>query len=73
MTEDKPLPDDGDELLLNRPLTDPDRDGVAALHDTEAGAGDEAELEDLFDLDQHEAREIDADLDSPQRNEPRLD
>jgi hypothetical protein len=73
MTEDEPVPGDGDDLSLDRPLPDPDRDGVAALHDTEAEAGDEAELEDLFDLDQHEAREINADLDSPQRNEPRLD
>jgi hypothetical protein len=52
---------------------DRERDGVAALHDTEAGAGDEAELVDLFDLDRTEARALGADLDRADRGESELD
>jgi hypothetical protein len=40
-----------------------DRDGVASLRDVQEEAGDEHEVEDLFDLDQREARERGVDLD----------
>jgi hypothetical protein len=40
-----------------------DRDGVAALRDTAAEAGDENAVEDLFSLDLVEARELGVNLD----------
>lgn len=61
------------DVALDAPSTDPDRDGVASLHDTEAGAGDEGEVADLFDLDRTEARALGADLDRADRGESQLD
>jgi hypothetical protein len=52
---------------------DPERDGVEGLHDTEAEAGDEAEVVDDFDLDEREARELGVRLDDTGEDEPRLD
>jgi hypothetical protein len=46
---------------------------VAALHDTEAEAGDEGELTDVFALDRTEARELGAELDRADRGESQLD
>jgi hypothetical protein len=71
MTDDRD-PDDRDPSLDAWP-TDPEQDGVASLHDTEAEAGDEGELDDLFDVDEREARELGADLDEADPDEPRLD
>jgi hypothetical protein len=50
-----------------------DQDGVDSLRDTEAEAGDEAEVDDDFDLDTREAQELGARLDEPDEPEPRLD
>jgi hypothetical protein len=65
--------DSDDDVSLDAPTTDPERDGVAALHDTEAEAGDEAGVADLFDLDRTEARELGVDLDRADRGESELD
>ncbi|HVS68533.1 MAG TPA: hypothetical protein VHE56_08285 [Mycobacteriales bacterium] len=65
--------DSPDEVSLDAPVTDPERDGVRALHDTEAEAGDETEIADLFDLDRDEARELGVDLDRPDGGESQLD
>jgi len=62
-----------EDVSLDAPETDPERDGVAALHDVEAEAGDEAELTDLFDLDRAEARELGMDFDRADRGESQLD
>jgi hypothetical protein len=40
-----------------------DRDGVASLRDTAEEAGEEDEYEDLFTVDDVEAREVGVDLD----------
>jgi len=50
-----------------------DRDGVSALRDTEAEAGDESEIDDDFDMDDREARELGVDLDDRDEPEPGLD
>jgi hypothetical protein len=61
------------DVSLDAPLSDRERDGVAALHDTEAEAGDEGELADIFDLDRSEARALGAELDRADRGESELD
>jgi hypothetical protein len=60
-------------VSLDAPSSDRERDGVAALHDTEAEAGDEEELADAFDLDRKEARALGAELDRADRDESQLD
>jgi hypothetical protein len=60
-------------VSIDAPPFDPERDAVAALHDTEAEAGDESELADIFDLDRSEARELGVELDRADRGESRLD
>jgi len=50
-----------------------DRDGVSSLRDTEAEEGDEEGLEDTFDRDEAEERELGAGLDAHDEPEPRLD
>jgi hypothetical protein len=50
-----------------------DQDGVDWLHDVEAEAGDESELDDSYDLDSDEARELGVDLDRLGGETPRLD
>jgi hypothetical protein len=50
-----------------------DRDGVSALRDTEAEAGDESEIDDAFDMDDREARELGVNLDGRDEPEPGLD
>jgi hypothetical protein len=62
---------ENDDISLDAPRFDRDRDGD--LRDTEEEQGDESELDDLFDLDETEARESDADVDGDARDEPRLD
>jgi hypothetical protein len=52
--------DDADET----PPFNLDQDGVGALHDTEAEAGDEEGVRDAFVLDEREAHELGVDLDS---------
>ena len=47
-----------------------DRDGVAALRDTAAEAGNENAVEDLFSLDAVEAREVGVDLDAMNDESP---
>lgn len=61
------------DVSLDAPSSDRERDGVAALHDTEAEAGDEEGLADAFDLDWTEARALGADLDRADRGESQLD
>ncbi|MDQ1705319.1 MAG: hypothetical protein QOF18_1685 [Frankiaceae bacterium] len=60
------------DVSLDAPV-DLEQDAVAALRDTEAEAGDEGELVDLFDVDQAEARALGVDLDRADRGESRLD
>jgi hypothetical protein len=50
-----------------------DQDPLASLHDTEAEAGDEDEVNDDFDIDETEARELGVQLDRGDDQEPRLD
>ena len=49
-----------------------DRDGIDALRDVEAEAGDEEAVGDGFDLDTNEARDLGVALDRVD-DEPRLD
>jgi hypothetical protein len=65
--------DSSRDVSLDAPGTDRDRDGVASLHDTEAEAGDETEVADLFDLDRTEARALGVELDRADRGESQLD
>ena len=65
--------DSSGDVSLDAPVTDRECDGVAALHDTEAAAGDESEIVDLFDMDRTEARALGADLDRADRGESQLD
>jgi hypothetical protein len=74
MTElDDRFPDDDDDVSLDDAVTNPDTDGVAALRDTEAEAGDEAEVDDDFDLDRTEARELGVDLDRTDGDDIRME
>lgn len=63
--------DDGQDVRLDAPPPDRDRDGARALHDVEAEAGDEEELADLFVVDRTEARSLGVDLDDIE-SEPEL-
>ena len=65
--------DSSGDVSLDAQASDLERDGVASLHDTEAEAGDEAEVADLFDIDRTEARALGADLDRADRGESQLD
>jgi hypothetical protein len=62
---------ENDDVSLDARRSDRDRDGD--LRDTEEEQGDESEIEDLFDIDATEARELDADLDGNPRDEAELD
>jgi hypothetical protein len=64
---------ENDDISLDAPQFDRDRDGVDSLRDTESEQGDEVELDDLFDLDRSEARELDADVEEDAGEIPRLD
>jgi hypothetical protein len=59
-----------DELAARRNRA---QDGVDSLQDTEAEQGDESEVDDDFDLDQDEARELGVNLDRVDGETPRLD
>ena len=48
-------------------------DPVEAMHDTEAESGDEEGLQDTFDMDQREARELGVNLDPVAPTETELD
>ena len=61
--------DDADELAVSLSR---DRDGVESLRDTEAEQGDEESLDDLFDLDDREAKELGVSLDGREEPEPGL-
>ena len=61
--------DDADDLAVSLSR---DRDGVESLRDTEAEQGEEALLEDLFDLDDREAKELGVALDGRDEPEPGL-
>ena len=50
-----------------------ERDGVASLRDTEEEQGDESEVDDDFDLDSDEARELGVNLDRVDGETPELD
>ena len=73
MTNDDDLTDPEDDVSLDAVLADRERDGVGSLHDTEAEAGDESELTDLFDIDRAEAQELGVDLDRADGGESQLD
>lgn len=72
MTRDEPTDEFNDDVELDAPRSR-DQDGVASLRDTEAEQGDDEGLEDDFDLDQREARELGVQLDGVGDQEPRLD
>jgi hypothetical protein len=61
--------DDTDDLAVSLSR---DRDGVDSLRDTEAEQGDEESLDDLFDLDDREAKELGVSLDGRDEPEPGL-
>ncbi len=61
------------ETRWERKRPEDSQDGIAALHDVEAEAGDEAEIADLFDMDHKEARQVGVELDSTGADEPLLD
>jgi hypothetical protein len=72
MTENDAI--DGDDTVsLDAPVGDRDRDGVGSLRDVESEQGDEAEVDDLFVLDEIAAREVGVDFNGDQRDEPTLD
>jgi hypothetical protein len=64
---------ENNDISLDASRLDRDRDGVDSLRDTESEQGDESELDDLFDLDKSEARDLGAGLDSDLGDEPTLD
>jgi hypothetical protein len=67
-------PDDsGGGRLLHGEGTATDQDPVAAMHDTEAEAGDEAEIHDTYTIDGLEAAEMGVALDSAGGTEADLD
>ena len=64
---------DADDILDDLPAgITRDRDGVESLRDTEAEQGDEDSLDDLFDLDDREAKELGVALDGRDEPEPGL-
>ena len=67
--------EDSDERSIEelKDLRGRDQDGVEGLRDVEAEAGDEAELDDSYDLDSDEARELGVALDRLAGEIPRLD
>lgn len=68
------VPDDsGGGRLLPTDHDDLRQDPVAAMHDVEAEAGDEAGLSDTFVLDVREAKELGVDLDPTGSQESELD
>jgi hypothetical protein len=63
----------GDSLeQLQDRTSDRDRDGIGSLRDVQEEAGDESEVEDLFELDVVEARERGVNLDAVDEDESRL-
>jgi hypothetical protein len=64
--------DDSTDERLDVPKSRDD-DPVASLRDTDEEAGDEEELDDAYDMDDREAKELGAQLDDRDEPEPRLD
>jgi hypothetical protein len=64
--------EDSADLSLDAPASR-DRDGVASLHDSEGEAGDEEGLNDAYDMDDREAKELGVGLDGRDEPEPELD
>jgi hypothetical protein len=64
---------ENDDISLDALRFNRDQDGVDSLRDTESEQGDESEIDDLFDLDRSEARELDADVEEDAGEIPRLD
>ena len=64
------LTDDDEAADADRTPLGPDQDGVASLRDVESEAGDESEIDDDFDMDDREARELGVDLDDRDEPEP---
>lgn len=73
MTEPGSESDDLPETSFTELWSEPDRDGVSVLRDTEAESGDETEMRDLYDLDETEAEELGIKLDALEPDEPPLD
>ncbi|MDQ1746705.1 MAG: hypothetical protein QOD07_968 [Frankiaceae bacterium] len=63
---------DDDDGIGDVDVSHPGRgqDGVDALRDTEAEAGDDSEIRDAFDMDHREARELGVNLDDRDEPEP---
>ena len=59
------------EQLQDR-TSDRDRDGIGSLRDVQEEAGDETEIDDLFELDVREAQERGVNLDAVDEDESRL-
>lgn len=72
MTRDEPTDEFDGDVELDAPRGR-DQDAVTSLRDTEAEQGDEEGLDDDFDLDEREARELGVQLDGVGDQEPRLD
>lgn len=73
MTSESVSPDDTISYDNVDDQGDRARDGVESLQDTEAEQGDESEVDDGFDLDSDEARELGVNLDRVDGETPRLD
>ena len=71
MTSDEPIEPDDNDIELDAPPSR-DQDPLASLRDTEAEEGEDEGIEDDFDIDQREARELGVQLDGVEE-EPRLD
>jgi hypothetical protein len=72
MTENDAFGETEGEISLDAPNLERDRDGVTSLRDTDEEQGDEAEVDDLYVFDETAAREVDADFNGDQRDEPKL-
>ncbi|HTR69364.1 MAG TPA: hypothetical protein VMH41_03955 [Mycobacteriales bacterium] len=64
---------DPEDVVSYDAIPDRERDGVTSLRDTEAEQGDEEYLDDSFELDTEEARDLDVGLDRLGGETPRLD
>ena len=66
------LADDDDNVESLDTPRNRDQDGAAALRDTEAEVGDEEAIDDAYDMDDREARELGVQLDNRDEPEPGL-
>ena len=72
-SQDVGADDSGGGRLLAEEGAAGEQDPVAAMHDTEAEAGDELGIHDTYTLDRVEASEMGVDLDSAGGTEADLD